>query len=638
MNKKKLFALILSVSITSNLLLSTTNVYADEINTNNALSELSLEKNSYTEEAPSDLSSKEKSNLIVSTNETNTISTLATDEIVEIPDANLKLVLNEIIGQDPTNDITKSHLAQIREIDAQEKNISNLEGLQYCTNLIILNLSDNQISDITPLSNLTTLRSLVLWNNQISDISALSKLVNLDNLTLSLNPINDFSHLSNLTNLEILNLYKTKIKDLTPLTNLTNLTHLNLDDNQISDITPLANLTKLRILDSDYNKISNLSPLSKLNNLVQLSLEHNEINDLSHISKLNNLISLWVENNQISDLSPLSQLSKLEYLDIQNNQINDLVHLSNLSNLDILDLEDNQISDLSPLHNLSNLKSLYISNNKISNLSPLSNLNNLETLYAHNNQIGDLSPLQNLTNLSDLRAQNQIIELEKINLNSTSLEIENKIKNLNGEIVDNIHMINYGAYNPKTNLVKWENINSTDILKYEFSESINNGSDTNIFSGTVNQPIEQSINTEPVIIAEDKTLTVGDKFNPLEGVSAFDEEDGEIKLTEDNIISNDVDMSQAGTYSITYKVTDSQGASALKTITVVVNPKLEVVNPENNTPTVESKPEVDNKPTDTTIENTTNKLPNTGIESSLPLLGALSLTIGTALSLKKKQK
>ncbi|MFQ8922904.1 MAG: LPXTG cell wall anchor domain-containing protein [Clostridium paraputrificum] len=89
---------------------------------------------------------------------------------------------------------------------------------------------------------------------------------------------------------------------------------------------------------------------------------------------------------------------------------------------------------------------------------------------------------------------------------------------------------------------------------------------------------------------------------------------------------------------ILYKVTDSHGASALKTITVVVNPKLEIVKPENNNPTVESKPEVDKKPTDTTIENTTNKLPNTGVESSLPLLGVLSLTMGTALSLKKKQK
>ena len=146
-------------------------------------------------------------------------------------------------------------------------------------------------------------------------------------------------------------------------------------------------------------------------------------------------------------------------------------------------------------------------------------------------------------------------------------------------------------------------------------------------------PKLEALNHIPTINATDKVLIVGDSFNPLDGVSAYDEEDGEITLTEENIISNNVDMSQAGTYSITYKVTDKNGASALKTITVVVNPKLEVVKPENNKPTVESKPEVDNKPTDNT-----NKLPNTGVESSLPLLGVLSITIGVALSLKKKQK
>lgn len=207
MNKKKLFALILSTSITSNLLLSTTNVYAEEINTNNALSELSLEKNSYTEKDTSDLSSKEKNNLIVSTNETDTISTLATDVIVEIPDANLKLVLNEIIAQDSTNDITKSHLAQIREIEANYKNISNLEGLQYCTNLVILNLHDNHINYITPLANLTNLRileNLYANNKKISDLLPFQNL-SVRNQIIELEKIN-----LNSTSLEIEN----KIKNL----------------------------------------------------------------------------------------------------------------------------------------------------------------------------------------------------------------------------------------------------------------------------------------------------------------------------------------------------------------------------------------------------------------------------------------
>ena len=78
------------------------------------------------------------------------------------------------------------------------------------------------------------------------------------------------------------------------------------------------------------------------------------------------------------------------------------------------------------------------------------------------------------------------------------------------------------------------------------------------------------LNHAPTIKAEDKVLQVGDEFNPLAGVTAEDDEDGKIVLTEANIIKNTVNMKEAGTYEVTYKVTDSKGASAVKTITVIV--------------------------------------------------------------------
>ena len=78
------------------------------------------------------------------------------------------------------------------------------------------------------------------------------------------------------------------------------------------------------------------------------------------------------------------------------------------------------------------------------------------------------------------------------------------------------------------------------------------------------------LNHAPTIKAEDKVLQVGDEFNPLAGVTAEDDEDGKIVLTEANIIKNTVNMKEAGTYEVTYKVTDSKGASAIKTITVIV--------------------------------------------------------------------
>lgn len=80
-----------------------------------------------------------------------------------------------------------------------------------------------------------------------------------------------------------------------------------------------------------------------------------------------------------------------------------------------------------------------------------------------------------------------------------------------------------------------------------------------------------NINTVPTINATDKVLTVGDEFNPLEGVTASDKEDGD--LTENiEVIENNVDTKVAGTYSVTYSITDSQGATSSKTIEVMVKP------------------------------------------------------------------
>lgn len=85
------------------------------------------------------------------------------------------------------------------------------------------------------------------------------------------------------------------------------------------------------------------------------------------------------------------------------------------------------------------------------------------------------------------------------------------------------------------------------------------------------------INNAPTITANDKTITVGDKFDPLEGVKATDKEDGVIK--DIKIMKNTVNPSKAGTYEVIYKVSDKKGASATKKIKVTVKEAL-----KNNMP------------------------------------------------------
>ena len=94
----------------------------------------------------------------------------------------------------------------------------------------------------------------------------------------------------------------------------------------------------------------------------------------------------------------------------------------------------------------------------------------------------------------------------------------------------------------------------------------------------------EPMNAAPVIKAEDKTITVGDTFNPMDGVTATDAEEGNLTANIE-VKKNDVDTTTPGKYEVTYKVTDSQGASFTKSITVTVNPKMEVL---NEVPTIDA--------------------------------------------------
>jgi len=93
-------------------------------------------------------------------------------EAVTFTEPNLEAALREAIDI-PERPICPSDLKGLISFAASEKNIADLTGLEYCTNLTELDLSHNQISNISLLGNLTNMAYLQLDLNQISDISPL---------------------------------------------------------------------------------------------------------------------------------------------------------------------------------------------------------------------------------------------------------------------------------------------------------------------------------------------------------------------------------------------------------------------------------------------------------------------------------
>ena len=190
-----------------------------------------------------------------------TLPLTATAQVVDIPDPNLRAVIENALGKVSGATITTADMATLPRLEAKNANISDLTGLEGATNLKSLRLGGNSISDIAPVTGLTNLKVLSLWANSISDISPVEALTNLTELYLSGNLISDISPVADLNQLTWLHLQSNRISDIAALASLTNLTALRLDRNSISDISALLGLTQLTELRLARNNITDLSPL-----------------------------------------------------------------------------------------------------------------------------------------------------------------------------------------------------------------------------------------------------------------------------------------------------------------------------------------------------------------------------------------
>jgi Leucine-rich repeat (LRR) protein len=256
-------------------------------------------------------------------------------EYIAIPDAGLENAL--IAGGFDTEGLINGKMIKVdallvKNLKANNRNISNLEGLQHFVNLEVADLSTNQISQINLGQNLK-ISEINLGSNQLS------------NLNLSPN-----------INLRYLYVFKN------------NLSQLNITQN-----------TQLEVLVADYNNLANID-ISRNTVLNTLGISHNTINQIN-LSANQRLIDLDLSYNPISGLN-LSATSLLLNLACQSCNLTG-IGVGNLTNLVYLDVSKNLISSISLTNNIA-LKTLNVSNNNLNTLN-LKNNPNLSILNTENN-------------------------------------------------------------------------------------------------------------------------------------------------------------------------------------------------------------------------------------------------------------
>ncbi|MEG7342149.1 NEAT domain-containing protein [Bacillus cereus] len=237
--------------------------------------------------------------------------------------------------------ITKEDLLKVKSlivVEAKNKGIQDVSGLEYMTNLENLKLEEVKLKNIKFISGLRQLKSLSITYGELEDIGPLAELEHIEFLTLRNN----------------------KISDLSPLSQMKKIKMLDLNSNYIKDIKPLFTVKSLKTLTVANNQISNdnLAGIEQLKNVKNLSLSNNGLTNIEHITSMKKLVELDLAKNELENIEPLSRLSTVQSLNLEENYISDITPLSHLTDLYDLKLGSNEIRDVRPVQELG--KRIYI--------------------------------------------------------------------------------------------------------------------------------------------------------------------------------------------------------------------------------------------------------------------------------------
>lgn len=124
---------------------------------------------------------------------------------------------------------------------------------------------------------------------------------------------------------------------------------------------------------------------------------------------------------------------------------------------------------------------------------------------------------------------------------------------------------------PKGVSIKKEITNKPNGI-YEYKVVVYDGSNNSATSNILNLDTTPPPNSAPVLKGVfSKEITKGKSFNSMDGVTAFDKEDGDV--TSNITVSGSVNTNVIGSYNLTYTIIDSEGTKSESTIVIIVTEK-----------------------------------------------------------------
>lgn len=295
---------------------------------------------------------------------------------ISFNDTNFK---NALLNHSPSIDtngddiIDTEEAEQITTLRIYNSGITNLIGIEYFTNIKILNVSGNSLTDIDISKNIK-LRHLNINENNLTSIDVTNN-TNLITLSFDGNSLTDIDISKNIK-LASFACYKNQLKTLDVSNNI-NLEVLFCGYNQITEID-VRNNVNLKDLSVRGNALTTLD-ISDNTNLEALYCTSNKLVNLD-VRNNTNLKKLYCDENKLSILNVDNNIN-LQWLVCARNQLTNL-NVSNNINLKNLGVNDNQLTNID-LNNNRNLKVLGCTNNQLTSLDTRSCM--LTNIYFSHN-------------------------------------------------------------------------------------------------------------------------------------------------------------------------------------------------------------------------------------------------------------
>ena len=247
-----------------------------------------------------------------------------------IPDSNFRKYLQNTYPDIMFGDsLIISQAVNIDLMDCSARNIQNLDGLQYFTNLMYLVCENNNLHTLPFLTNLVNLHFLRCRYDSLTTLPDLSALTKLDTFLCSHNQLTMLPNLSTLVQLHQFSCGDNKLTTLPDISALTQMRDFECYSNHLTVLPDMSAMVNLQIIYCESDQLISLPDLSALTNLQYLFCWSNQLTSLPGLSTLTNLIELNCDTNQLTSMPDLSALINLQNLNCRYNNLKKIPSLPN---------------------------------------------------------------------------------------------------------------------------------------------------------------------------------------------------------------------------------------------------------------------------------------------------------------------